>query len=435
MTNLDDIRAYIQANLTRVLAFALMAISGMGVLLFLATNVLPAWKAHNDLAAQVVSAQDALQAQQDSGQTSADLMGRQADLVQTHVAQQATVLLTEKEASQVLANLYGYAKDAGTQVVDLQAQPAPKTDTKTQATASAPLPYTIRVFRLTVAGDAEKLVDFLSRFREAALPGVTLSNLKMAEKDGSTTLVVDVMMYTSPYAPGNVLQTAAGAAPVPLPLPDTPTPDASTSPSAEALSAQAVVGMATGTGTAVTQTTGPTGTGSAGSSAATGTPSPTMTPITPTPTITNTPIAAVEGLLKQLDTEWAAENWPAIISLSQQILAIDPTTAGLSVKLYTAHTNYGYQLASQGKTDEAKAEFTAALTINPDGAAALAGLKMLSNGSATPAPAVKIYVVQWGDTLANLAIHYNVSVERLKAANHLLDDRIYAGQELIIPLQ
>lgn len=446
MTNLDDLKNYVQDNLTRVLAIAMIALCAVGVAIFAITNVLPAWQAHNELAAQVVSAQDSLQAQQQAGLNSGDVLRRQAEAMQTKVAQQAVVFLSEKEAAQVLANLYGYARDSGAQVVDLQAQPAPKTDAPkanaTASTVSAPQPYVVRVFRLTVSGEADALVEFMARFREAALPGVSLSNLKVgAGKDGATTLVVDVTMYTSPFASGTVLAEQTGPTPPPLPTLEGMMPSQGTLPSQGAL---ATVALVAPTGTPAAPTTQPSAapSGVPGASPAAQTATPTSTPAatvmdsaaaTATPTLAGTSSSVVQALLVELDKQWAAQDWPAIIATSQQILALDPTTAGLSVKLYTAHTNYGYQLASQGKTEQAKAEFTAALSINPDGAAALAGLKMLANGSATAAPPVTIYVVQWGDTLANLAIHFNVSVQAIKSANHLIDDRIYAGQELIIP--
>jgi len=272
---------------------------------------------------------------------------------------------------------------------------------------------------------------------------VTLSNLKTDDKTGATTLVMDVTMYTSPYAPGNVIASATGADVTPLPTLEgfyTPTPDATqlaqTPAAASAGTATPAAMTLPGAGTPTPSGAAPSATPAANTTAQptqTGQPTATATATAPTSTPNVTAIPAVQALIDQLDTQWNAENWPAVIDLSQQILALDPTTPGLSVKLYTAHTNYGYQLASQGKTDQAKAEFTAALSINPDGAAALAGLKMLTSSAPTPAAPVRIYVVQWGDTLANIAIHFNVSVQAIKAANRMTDDRIYAGQELIIP--
>jgi LCP family protein required for cell wall assembly len=49
----------------------------------------------------------------------------------------------------------------------------------------------------------------------------------------------------------------------------------------------------------------------------------------------------------------------------------------------------------------------------------------------TPAP--QVHLVQQGDTLFSLARRYSVTVEDLQRINHLTDDNIYVGQQLIIP--
>jgi LysM repeat protein len=57
----------------------------------------------------------------------------------------------------------------------------------------------------------------------------------------------------------------------------------------------------------------------------------------------------------------------------------------------------------------------------------------------TPVPSPTIpppirYTVQPGDTLLDLALRFNVSVEAIKAANGMTDDILIAGQELLIPV-
>lgn len=46
----------------------------------------------------------------------------------------------------------------------------------------------------------------------------------------------------------------------------------------------------------------------------------------------------------------------------------------------------------------------------------------------------RVHIVRWGETLSRIAAQYGVSAQAIMAANHLADpNRIYAGQQLIIP--
>jgi len=54
--------------------------------------------------------------------------------------------------------------------------------------------------------------------------------------------------------------------------------------------------------------------------------------------------------------------------------------------------------------------------------------------SRTPTPEAIPYIVQEGDTLYEIALRFNVSVEDLIEANHLENpDQLRVGQELLIP--
>jgi len=54
----------------------------------------------------------------------------------------------------------------------------------------------------------------------------------------------------------------------------------------------------------------------------------------------------------------------------------------------------------------------------------------------TPTPTGQVvYVVEWGDTLWEIARRYGTTVDAIAAANHIPDpDLIYVGQRLVIPL-
>ena len=51
----------------------------------------------------------------------------------------------------------------------------------------------------------------------------------------------------------------------------------------------------------------------------------------------------------------------------------------------------------------------------------------------TATPSENVYKIQPGDNLINISIQFGVTVEELKAANHLTGDTIYTGETLIIP--
>lgn len=64
---------------------------------------------------------------------------------------------------------------------------------------------------------------------------------------------------------------------------------------------------------------------------------------------------------------------------------------------------------------------------------------LLFPAAALAAPDVSaptVHVVQWGETLSTIAIHYGVTVEAILVANELHDpDFVYVGQKLVIPMQ
>ena len=233
--------------------------------------------------------------------------------------------------------------------------------------------YDVRTFQLQAEGDTPNLTRFVALIKEASLPGYVISNVSIAEGGNLRRLTMDITLYTSPYASAAV----ATAMPIIVTLPPGPRPAA-----------------------------------------------------TPTPTLT-----AQQQLMQRLDTAWAAGDWAAAVSLSEQIHAADPQNAEMTLKLYSALVNYGRQLATDGKLEEAKTAYSRALVVKPDGGEAAAGLQALTGGTptATPPPAQTIYVVRAGDTLFSIARRYGVTVQAIMSANGLTNYNIRVGQELVIP--
>jgi LysM repeat protein len=238
--------------------------------------------------------------------------------------------------------------------------------------------YDIRTFRLQVEGLSFNLIRFVTQIKEASSPGYVLSNVNIAEGQTTSALTMDVALYTSPYA------SAAGPFPAVTPTVQfvTPTP-------------------------------------------ASATPMPTAT------------LTADQLLAQQLDAAWTSSNWPQAISLIGQILALNPTADGMTQKLYAAHVNYGRALAAAGRLEDAKTEFSTALTINPNGAEAMDELLKLSGETpvlptATPGSQT-LYVVQAGDNLYRIALRFGVTVRAVMVANNLTSTNIRPGQQLYIP--
>jgi formylglycine-generating enzyme required for sulfatase activity len=101
----------------------------------------------------------------------------------------------------------------------------------------------------------------------------------------------------------------------------------------------------------------------------------------------------VEQLEQSLHESWAAEDWGKVIGLIEQILAVNPGNADMTEKLYAAHVNYGRQLVEERNLERAKAEFTRALEVKPDGGEAVAELRALS-GEAAPIPLAPLPAVE-----------------------------------------
>ena len=238
--------------------------------------------------------------------------------------------------------------------------------------------YNIRTFRLQVEGLSVNLIRFVAQINEAALPGYVISNVNIAEGQTTSVLTMDVALYTSPYA------SAAGPSPAVTPTVQfiTPTP-------------------------------------------ASATPMPTAT------------LTADQLLAQQLDAAWTSGNWPQAISLIGQILVLNPTADGMTQKLYAAHVNYGRTLVAAGRLEDAKTEFSIALTIKPDGEEANDELLKLSGETpvlpTTTPGAQTLYVVRAGDTLFSIARRFGVTVQAIMVANNLTSYNIRAGQQLYIP--
>ncbi len=207
--------------------FIMLAVLGIGI--FSIQSLLPRWQSYQSLATEVQTQNQALAtqfaAQSDSG--NAQVLQAQIQSAQATLNSVGNNFLTDSEAAQVLNRLYAYAYSRGVRIVNLQAQ-----QPSAAATASA-VPYITTVYQLQVSGGVANLIDFISHFQEASLPGVSITSMSVSNTGSQPQLTMTLLIYTSPYASGKALSQISTAEVDP---PDsTPTPTGTVPPSAAAL--------------------------------------------------------------------------------------------------------------------------------------------------------------------------------------------------------
>ena len=179
-------------------------------------------------------------------------------------------------------------------------------------------------------------------------------------------------------------------------------------------------------------------------------------------------MAPIDDLVAQLNDAWNAQNWPLVLLLIEEIMAIDSDYPQIMDTKYYAHVNYGYQLMTENRCTESLAQFRAALAIRPSGEEALAGMELLVIYCGTPVPGITPsptiyatptptfitppptiaptstpvpivlpepteYTVRPGDTLFSLARSYSTTVQAIMQANAMMSYRLRAGDVIILP--
>lgn len=456
MNQLSNLRERIPTGerLYALLAIALIIIIALGYFLFINSSLLPQLQIRREWASQLTQAErDLLEAEASQDNISDELVQKVAT-AQARLDAAASAFLDEAQAAEVLGSFYRYASESGVEITDVQTQPGPEEAEKSI--------YDARTFQLQAEGSVFRLVDFVSRIKGEA-KSLVINNVNIAEGEDINSLTMDITLYTSPYASG----TAGPATPSATP-PATPESltrlDEALQVAWAAEDWQQALGLISqilaidpnyddmeeklyaahvnygyqlldegDNQEATRQFNLALEIKANGKEALAGLE---QAAVAPPPTLT-----LIEQLEQRLHGAWAEADWGEVISLIEQILAIDPEYGDMTEKLYAAHVNYGYKLAAEGRREEATAEFNYALAIKPEGAEAMTGLRELADEtpfpapppSATPQPQHVIHVVQQGDTLYSIARRYGTTVEAIKAANGLTSNTIFVGQRLIIP--
>jgi LysM repeat protein/Tfp pilus assembly protein PilO len=455
MSFLNDLRDRLRAGpgLYTTLAFVVLFVILVGYFIFVNSSITPAWRERNELAAQLEFAEGQLVAAQRAQDEEPAQLEQQIATAQARLDETANFFLSESQAAEILNTLYQYASESGVEITDLQTQ-------EVDAGPGEKSFYDARSFQLQVRGAFPRLTNFVSRIREAAARSVIINDVNVVQGEQQHVLTLDIALYTSPYA-----SESGGQVPDLTPSP----PPQDVTQLATALDTAWAAGQWEQAINLINQLLAldPTyddaleklyvayvndgyrllGAGNAEAAVAQFNAALAIKPdgqeaqaglqsaiATPTPTLT-----AEEQLAHSLDQLWAQQNWPEVIRVIEQILALNPNYDGMTAKLYAAHVNYGYQLAAENKLEQAKEAFIRALDIRPDGTEAIAGLQALAEGTlpATPVPtsAYVTYVVQRGDTLFSISRRYGSTVQAIMDANGLTDFNIRVGQTLRIPVQ
>jgi len=453
MNYLRNWREYVPSGgrLYSLLAVVVIIATTLGAVFFIISSILPQWQTRGELASQLATVEQQLLDAGRSQQESPDKWRERLEAAQAELDEAAGLFFSESQAAQVLNNLYQYANDSDVEITDLQSQPGPEEE-KNEI-------YDVKTFQLQVEGSVLNLIAFMSRIEEATLKSFAISNVNIVEGEELYVLTMDITLYTSSYSSGAAGETPADVIPTVTPTNLTQLEQALATAWASEDWEQAInltnqilavdpdyddmveklykayvnYGyrlLAEGDGGgAMVQFNLALEIEPGGEEALAGLQ---QAAITPTPTLT-----VEEQLEQDLNEAWVAENWEEAISLIEQILAINPDKTDMTEKLYAAHVNHGYKLAAGGKLEEAKAAFSRALTIKPDGAEAITGLQQLLGGTPTPTPTPEpqytSHVVQRGENLFRIALRYGTTVEAIMAANGLTNHNIYVGQQLRIP--
>jgi len=236
----------------------------LALILFAVTSILPAWSAYDSLQTDLQNSESAAATHIADQEALNDItvVRRQLQLAQENLNDLSGTFLTENEAEDVLDRLYSRAYARGVRILSMQAQPPQIIDETS--------PFAVNVYQLQVEGPAANLIDFLAHVREALLPSIQIENINTVQNNLETIMTMNVIMYTSPYAPGTVLENLDAS--VASEFTNTPTP----SPTLTATASRTPTATLTPT---VTQTATLT---------PTATPMPTET-ITPSPAPTLTP--------------------------------------------------------------------------------------------------------------------------------------------------
>ena len=230
---------------TRWALLAIVLIIGLiiGYFFFIRLSIMPRVRAREELVSNLAAARKELkEAETLQGQRPTQV-SIQVATAQAMLSDSLCAFLSDAQAASILDRLYQYAAESGIEILDLQALSTPQAPSQLQPTSPPPTPlpplpaaspteggkkakaaptptasplptpppqpsplpleprqvYEVRSFRLQARGDIPKLLDFISRIKEASLKNCSLSHVSITEAEGHYTLTMDIAFYTSAH--------------------------------------------------------------------------------------------------------------------------------------------------------------------------------------------------------------------------------------------
>ncbi len=199
----NRLRARLPEGMQLYALLAVIAIAAVvvGCAAIFARSIVPGVRTWGALAAERDAAQAAA-ANAGAAQAKApDALREKLAAAQANLASAAAFFASEGQAAEMPTRLYEYANECGVQVVNLQARPSQGAGDKF---------YELREISVRATGPLWGLLRFIDRASQASQAGCHLDGVSVTRGTPQHSLVMEVVLYTSPYAPDPPAPPAAG---------------------------------------------------------------------------------------------------------------------------------------------------------------------------------------------------------------------------------